>query len=243
MSTTISPHPRRVLWRQLSPAGILLVTAFCACFGQQEATPTPGTAGIGMRPLSHDVDIEAESLDVAAEHLMSAFHVPGGVVTVEGCPAPPARSFGLRRGTTLNEALDVLVREFGGRVTTGPGFLNIWSDKATPPLLATRIQSLEWRRGTPAESVLGQVLDSPELTLRAGELGLTRALEFGGQSMINPRAPDSEPPSVEQPLRIEGATLLDALNSLAVSQGSVVWGYVEHVCGSHRSWTVHLLVH
>jgi len=213
-----------------------------ACFGQQEVRPTPGTAGIGTRSLSNDLDIEAESLGVAAEHLMAAFRVPGGVVTVEGCSAPPARSFRLQRGTTLNEALDVLVREFGGRVTMGPGFFDIWSDTGTSPLLlATRIQSLRWHRGARADSVFGELLNSTELSVRAGELGLERAPGFGGPVVIN-MGPHQEPPGADEPLRIEDATLLDALNSLALSKGKVVWEYVEHVCGSRRTWTVNLLV-
>lgn len=243
MSTTLSPHNRPARWRPSIPASVLLVAVSYACFGQQEVRPTGGTGGIGTRPLSNDLDIEAESLGLAAEHLMAAFRVPGGVVAAEGCSAPPARSFKLQRGITLNEALDRLVREFGGRVTIGPGFLDIWSGVDTPPLLATRIQSLQWRRGAWVDSVLDQLLNAPELTVRAGELGIERAPGFGGPVAIYMgAAPHRETPDADEPLRIEGLTLLDALNTLALSKGRVVWEYVERVCGSHRSWTVNLLV-
>jgi hypothetical protein len=240
MLATLSPHPRPTLWRHLIPASVLLVIASYVCVGQQEARPKPGAAGIGTRSLSYDVDFEAESLGVAAGHLMSAFHIPGGVVIVEGCSAPPARSFRLQRGTTLNEALDVFVGEFGDRVTIGPGFLDIWSDAGAPPLLATRIKRLEWRRDARPDSVFGELMNSPELSVRAGELGLERAPGQGGAVVINMGAPHRETPDAEQPLRIEGATLLEALNSLAVSKGKVVWEYVEQVCGSRRTWTVNL---
>jgi hypothetical protein len=173
-------------------------------------------------------------------HVMAAFHVPGGIITVEGCAARPEQSFTLLRGTTLNEALDALARQFGSRATMGPGFLDIWSDTGTPPLLDTRIRRLVWHRNTP-DSVVGQLMDSPELIARGGELGLERGPGQGGAFAIRMGAQQEE--AQEPPLRIENAMLLDALNSVALSKGSAVWVYVERVCGSSRTWTLEFPVH
>jgi len=243
MSPIPSTHLKHVLSLQLIPASVLIVMASHTCFAQRAVMPEPANAGIGRRSLPHTVDVDAESLGVAAANVMASFHVPGGIILMKDCSAPQARSFTLPRGTTLKEALDVLVREFGGRVTVRSGFIDIWSNADTPPLLRTRIQSLEWRRSSAAGSVFGRIRDLPELSLRARELGLESAPLQGGATAIRMGTPYLEPAETGELLRLENTTFLDALNSLAVSKGSMVWEYVESVCESSRTWTVDLPVH
>jgi len=169
--------------------------------------------------------------------LLVTENVPGGVVTInDSCSRGEKRVDTILAGTTLDRAFDSIIKS-DGRATwvAQDGVVDLLPTGSLPDLLRLPVHNFEWDKTAPADEVLGNLLQSLDITKKAKDLGLEPAIAEGGTSALCIR--NCEELKRPEPLMASenDATVLSILNRIVAAHPHTVWSYSEFDChGNHE---------
>lgn len=218
-------------------AAILLAFGFMRAGKSQEQTtkPLPEVTFVG-------VDLENVTTTNALTTVLSAAHLPGGIVVRSDCNEDSKYSFNLS-GVKLKDSLNIIV-------STNPqykrsadrGVVNLVPDTGVPPLLESRIAELNVQNAATLNEALYKLLSMPDVQQHIAVLRLTPGLTRLGLSDLQRPSSSSERSSKNRTIKRTKITVREALNAIATEFGQGVWEYRERNCGGQTQFQVQFLV-
>jgi hypothetical protein len=215
-------------------------TLSAASFGGRASTRQSQKRGSSIK---HDLDVKGTPLEVS-EYILRDSGFSGGVAEVlQGCAAEPQLQLKVKHGTSIRDAMTVLVTE-------NPGYQWEEMDHAfvlfprdgLPPLIETRIHDFLWDKKElwAAEGVLNAVMESPEVSKRAAELGLEPGPieKFGGGIIGESADGQARKPRPIQ-IHVQDVTVVSAFNSVIRAYGGGIWQYVQQECQGKKTFNVY----
>jgi hypothetical protein len=171
------------------------------------------------------------------ESLVNA-RAPGGIVTILNCDNKhPARPTSLSSGT-LRETMDTIVKtnpEYRWQIDEG--VINLLPTHDEPALLNLRISKLRVKDARSLNSILGNLLELPEVKDLVAKLQLSPGVKFivGPVSMNPERDP-------KYTVECENVTVREALNAIVRAHGRAAWEYKEQRCGGKTEYSVDFVI-
>jgi hypothetical protein len=208
-----------------SAAAVIVFVAVVSAVGQDQADKAPSTEELLERAVV--VPAGPQSASLAFESLMLAAGVPGGQVLEQGCWTDTEPQVRLKASGTLKELL-------ASFASAGPpfhwevrdGVVDLLPATGVPPLLLTRIGTYDSDKAADIVTANAFLLGSPKVRDAASRLRLTQGISSG----LTAASPRPAPPPKPLGLRLQNATLIDALNALVRINGHGVWVYREVHC-------------
>ena len=211
---------------------VLLLGAFPVAGHQEQPGKPAAEAELLMRPAN--VGPSPLSVNSAIQLAILRSGAAGGAVITQGC-AEPSDNIVRFQGSTLREVLDDIVTadpDYGWEVKDG--VVNLMPAKGVPDLLTLRIGAFDTGDATSITSAKTFLFALPEVRKRAEELGFDQGVTGTGPYAVVPGAPP--PPKLN--VRLQDATLLEALNALVRAHRHGLWIYYETHCKSTNHFDI-----
>lgn len=157
--------------------------------------------------------------------------VPGGIVLVPSCT--DFQRYKLEpHGASLRDALDAIVAaDPQYKWEANDQIINLLPRNSYPALLNTRIALFKIENAQNVNSVLDQLLATPEVRKAIVNLNLGSHLFRGGLGYFDPESVHKKEVSRKITISRNNATVRDILNDAARADGNAVWTYSEYKCG------------
>ncbi len=189
--------------------------------------------------IDHDVEVQNWRVQDILLYLLHGTGLHGGVAEIAACSDLPKARLNIKKGTTVQQAMDALVAANPGyRWELNGGVVNLMP-RGGVPLLQTRIARYQ-KDMTDREilAVIGDVLALPEVRERAAALSLKPGMSgiglFAGESHPLPRQ------SVPVRINIQNLSLQEALNKIVQASPNAAWIYHETDCDRTKTYIVEL---
>ena len=206
---------------------MLSVLTACVLFAQSKTSPANPAQKLLERAVFSDRERSFTTPEAFHASLNRA-RVPGGMVIVSGCRAnAPAQNWN-PQGQPLGQVLNELVganKNYKWEIQDGA--INLLPVGGEPPLLQTYIGEFSIKTNSSLDALT-------KLQQRAEvKQAMTNVQLQGGLTIIT-----YSPSPTEFSVEFKGGTLRQALNAIAVSNGSDVWDYRELHCGQKNEVSI-----
>lgn len=199
--------------------GILVIVAS----GQTRRVATPSMPDDFLERQVQGRDLEYFTTTDAFYASLDRTRSAGGRVRIVNCEDDTFKRPWTPSGSPLRKVLDAIVAvDSRYQWQMQDGVINLLPVAGEPALLGIRINEFRAQEATSAREALGKLLALSEV--REGMDGLHLK---PGVALIDSWA-SPNPPAFS--VHCKGVTLRQALNAIALSQGSAIWDYVEIHC-------------
>jgi hypothetical protein len=197
------------------------------------------------RSFPYDIERSEEPLPAMFE-LLQDTGLSGGIVLMTDCgnSAPSQLRWTAHKGSTFRQVLDDFHTETPTyRWEMRGDALNLVPTAGVPPLLSVTV-NFDLRttdQQTNAGAALAMLQELPEVQRAAAALHLSEGMYTGGPEAVRDSTLGTPPPNkVPSPInvRVNNASLQDALNAVAQAYGHTMWTYEQRTCGGHVTYKI-----
>ncbi len=218
---------------------IVMASALHPALLAQGATARMRTEAEGV-DLNQGVSLAPSSIQEALAGILRSAGRPGGMVVRSGCGDPAQSPLLVGSGSSLAGALDLMTSVHPAYYwTIREGVVNILPKRDPPPVMDVRIERFEWDTTAAVYLAVSNLSQSDSVRRRLAALGAAEALQQGPGLQPVPRIVNgvAEPRPPGRRYRVEGVTLLSALNAVVASYPNAIWYYEEWHCAGRRTYS------
>lgn len=171
--------------------------------------------------------------------ILRAVGRPGGAVLLSGC-GDSADVPLFAPSASLASALDLLTAVHSAyRWTIQDGVFLLLPKGKHPPVLDVPIGRFQWDTSASVHLTVSNLADSAPVRYCLSGMGFHGGIEAISRPQQAPRIVNgrAEAPPQGHQFHVENVKLLDALNAVASSYGSVVWCYEERACDGSKTYS------